>query len=77
MDRCGWTANPDGGVGCCLDAGHQAFDVTHCPHTAGELTSIPRELIRRSDGRNVACVRELNTYIADGATRGWAEDHLQ
>jgi hypothetical protein len=69
VDRCAWQNYPDGSTGCCLDSEHEAAGVTHCPHILGELTSIPRELIRRSDGRNVACVRVLNTRIGDGATR--------
>jgi hypothetical protein len=69
MDRCGWSNYPDGSVGCCLDAGHEALGVTHCPHPHGDLTLTPRHLIRRTDGRNAACVRVLNTRLADFATR--------
>ncbi len=62
MDRCGWD-NDGGSVGCCLPDGHGDVGVVHCPHVLGELTPVPRELVRRSDGRNVACVRVLNTRL--------------
>ena len=67
MARCSWRNYPDGTTGCCLEAPHDGW---HCPHPLWDLTPEPRVIVRRDDGRNVACVRVLNTRIEDGATRG-------
>lgn len=70
MARCGWRTEGDS-VGCCLPPDHETTDgVTHCPHPGWKLTPRPREIVRRDDGRLVACVRVLNTVLEpETATR--------
>ena len=69
MARCSWRNYPDGTTGCCLPDGHETDGVTHCPHPLWRLTTEPRVIVRRDDGRNVACVRVLNTRLDPDATR--------
>ena len=64
MARCSWRNYPDGTTGCCLETPHDPF--IHCAHPLWDLTANPREIVRRDDGRNVACVRPLNTEWPEG-----------
>ena len=63
MARCSWKNYPDGTTGCCLTADHDGW---HDPHPLWELTPRPREIVRRTDGRLVACVRELRDEPPEG-----------